>query len=230
MSAAGIFAAWAQDFRSSLVLAPYAVDFGEVAVGKASDPQTITLLNTGSAGGRVDKITLAGDGFSQTSNCPISSAPLAKNQTCGIEVTFKPASAGPASGSISVFHDGISDPLKVTLTGSGTLHASAVTFSPHSLDFGEQPVGTSSKPQTLTMSNTGQKTLLVTAINSDGDFTILPGSTCETLQASLDAGATCTLNVTFTPLGPGSRQGHLIFTDDARGSPQKVALTGTGKQ
>ncbi len=228
--ALGTVAASAQDFRSSLVLSPYTVDFGEIAIGKTSDPQTVTLLNSGSAGGQVDKITLSGDGFRQTSNCPSSSVPLAKNQTCGIEVTFKPTAAGPATGTVSVFHDGNPDPLKVTLTGSGSLHASAVTFSPDSLDFGEQPVGTSSKPQTLTMSNTGQKTLLVTAVNSDGDFTIMPGSTCETLQGSLEAGSNCTLLVTFSPLGPGKREGHLIFTDDAAGSPQKVALTGTGKQ
>ena len=39
---------------------------------------------------------------------------------------------------------------------------------------------------------------------------------------------TCTINVTFAPTAVGARTGTLTFTDNARGSPQTIPLTGTG--
>jgi hypothetical protein len=225
----GASVASAQDFRSSLALAPYLVSFGEVSVGKASDPQTITLLTTGGSGEQIDKITVAGD-FSQTNDCPVAPALLAQNQTCGIQVTFKPAAPGPASGTVSLFHDGRADPITVSLKGTGTLNTSSVRISPSSLNFGEQSIGTPSAPQTLTLSDSGKKTLLFSAIDGDGDFTIMPSSTCKTFGGSLEPGASCTVVVTFTPLGTGKRSGKIAFTDDAGDSPQSVPLTGMGKE
>jgi hypothetical protein len=45
---------------------------------------------------------------------------------------------------------------------------------------------------------------------------------------SLPAGASCTVNVTFTPKAVGSPTGTLSFTDNAPQSPQVVQLYGTG--
>ena len=42
------------------------------------------------------------------------------------------------------------------------------------------------------------------------------------------AGASCAVSVTFTPTAKGSRQANLTFNDSAPGSPQIVALVGTG--
>ncbi len=226
----GASAASPQDYRSSLVLGPYSISFGEVPVGQTTDSQTITLLNTGDSGGQIDKITITGDGFSQTNNCPVPPASLAKNQTCGVEVTFTPKGPAAVSGIVSVFHDKNPNPVTVSLTGYATLNASAVTFSPLSLTFDEQKQGTSSMPETINVSNTGKKTLVVSSVASDGDFTIMPSSTCEILHGSLAPSSSCTVVVTFTPLGIGNRTGHITFTDDAPGSPQNVALTGIGKQ
>jgi hypothetical protein len=50
-------AASAQDYRSALIYDPYSISFGEVLVGKLSDKQTITLVNTGNQTIRIDKIT-----------------------------------------------------------------------------------------------------------------------------------------------------------------------------
>jgi hypothetical protein len=222
-------AAPAQDFRSSLIRAPYSISFGEVTVGKTSDPQTITVLNTANSGGQINKITVTGD-FTQTTNCPTPPASVAQNETCGVDVTFRPMAAGPASGTVSIFHDRSPDPLTVSLTGSGTLNVSSVKASSSSLNFGEQDVGMMSMPQTITMSNAGKKTILVSAVNLDGDFTMMTNSTCESIEGTLAPGSSCTVVVTFTPLEVGKREGSLKFTDDGADSPQTVALTGIGKQ
>ena len=225
----GVCLAWAQDFRSSLVVGPYSLSFGDVLIGKASDSQTITLIGTAMNGVQIDKISITSP-FSQANNCPTPPASLAKNDTCGVEVSFRPVGAGPASGTVSVFHDQISDPVKVSLSGNGTLNLSSVTFSPSSLNFGEQEIGTTSPPQTVTLRSAGQRTLLLSSISSMGDFTIMPTSSCEKLVGAPAPAANCTVVVTFTPLEPGERDGAVLFTDDANDSPQKVALTGVGRE
>lgn len=42
------------------------------------------------------------------------------------------------------------------------------------------------------------------------------------------AGASCTVSLTFTPAQAGARSGSLTVTSNGTGSPQSVALTGTG--
>jgi hypothetical protein len=219
----------AQDSRSSLIRAPYSLSFGEATVGKASGPQTITLLNTGTAGIPLDKIFVTGD-FSQTNNCPIPPLQLTLNQTCSIEVTFKPSSVSPASGTGSVFHEGSANPLTISLSGAGTLNVPMVKIYLPILNFSEQRIGSLSASQTVTISNSGKRALRVSSIDVDGDFTLMPSSTCESLSGSLAPAAKCSAVVTFTPLGVGKRQGQITFTDDAEDSPQHVALSGIGKQ
>jgi hypothetical protein len=221
-------AALAQDFRSSLILGPYSLSFGEVLAGKASDSQTVTMLNSGNSGGQIDKIEIAGP-FTFTTDCPNPPTTLTKNQTCGVTVFFKPTTTGPASGTLSIFHDKSTDPIKVALTGTGTAKPSSVTFSPASIDFGQQNLGGTSQPQTTTLTGSGDKTLLINEISVEGDFTIMPQSTCERLIGSPIPEANCTVVVTFTPLGAGKRQGAIVFKDDAPDSPQRVALSGIGK-
>ena len=218
-----------QNYRSSLVLAPYSLSFGDVLLGKTSEVQTITLLNTGPVRSQIDKITITAP-FYETSDCPVPPASLGENERCGIEVSFKPSEAKPASGSVSVFHDGNAQSLVVSLTGSGTLDASAVKFSPSSLSFGEQKVGNTSSAQTITLTNAGTRALVITNVSTEGDFTISPVSTCEKLGNALGPNADCTIVVTFTPLGAGERAGAITVMDDAENSPQRVPLSGPAQE
>lgn len=221
--------ALAQNYRSTLVLAPYSLSFGDVLVGRATDAQTITLLNTGPVPARVDKISITGP-FTEVNNCPAPPATLGNNQTCGIEVTFKPGEAAAATGTVSVFHDGRPEPFVVSLQGNGTLDASAVKFSPAAVNFDEEKVGDVSRAQTITLTNAGQKVLFITGISTEGDFTLLPSSTCEKVAGALPPNGSCTLVVTFTPLEMGPRQGTIVVKDDAEDSPQRVQLSGRGEE
>jgi hypothetical protein len=97
--------------------------------------------------------------------------------------------------------------------------------SPSSLTFAAQDEGTTSPPQAATLSNTGQWPLTITNIAASGDF----GQT-NNCPTSLAQGASCTINVTFTPTATGTRTGALTVTDNSdgvAGSQQTVALTGT---
>ena len=222
-------ALYSQDFHSPLILSPYSVSAGDVLVGKTSSPQIVTLLNSGPDVVHVTGITLQGN-FSQTNDCPSPPEGLAHNETCMIDITFVPEAVGPASGILTVSDDIPGGPLTVALSGSGTLGAPTVEVSPASLTFSEQKQGTSSPPQTATISNFGKRVLFVSNITVSGDFTILPSSTCETLIGSLAANSNCTVVVTFTPLGAGKRDGQVTMMDDAEDSPQKISLSGIGSE
>jgi serine protease len=106
--------------------------------------------------------------------------------------------------------------------GAFEFFAAAIGFSPSSLTFGSQVVGTTSPPQNVTVQNTASMPLFL-AISTKGDFHA--SSNCG---QRLDPALTCTVKVVFKPTKIGTRTGTLKFSDNAAQSPQTVSLTGTG--
>jgi len=106
----------------------------------------------------------------------------------------------------------------------------AVTISPTSLSFGDQSIGVTSSPLTLTLTNTGNTPLNIFKIQVLGtnrtDFS--QTNNCPVSPVTLAAGASCTINVTFTPTVAGARSATVSVPDNASNSPQTVALSGTG--
>jgi uncharacterized repeat protein (TIGR03803 family) len=97
---------------------------------------------------------------------------------------------------------------------------------PTGMSFGKQIIYTSSTPKTVTLSNTGDTLLAISDISltPSGSFAI----SSNTCGAKLAPGTQCKVSVTFTPNNLGNFSGTLTFTDNAPGSPQVVALTGSG--
>jgi hypothetical protein len=105
--------------------------------------------------------------------------------------------------------------------------AAAVTFTPASLTFGSQDVGTTSAPQTVTVTNSGDANLFISGVSiSQAGLDFNTDEACAGL--TLIPGASCTMSVVFNPSATGTRTGTLNVTDNAAGSPQSVPLTGTG--
>src|SRR5215217_9790944 len=107
--------------------------------------------------------------------------------------------------------------------------APAVTFSPASLTFAEEAIGTTSAPQSITVTNTGNASLFIDSAATRGanplDFTQVSDG-CSGL--TLAAGASCSVSITFSPTASGARSASFILTDNAADSPQTVPITGTG--
>ncbi len=101
----------------------------------------------------------------------------------------------------------------------------AVSLSATVLNFKKVPVGQTSSPQSVTLTNTGSATLNISSITPSGDYHI----STNTCGATVAAGASCSVSVTLTPTKGGKRTGNLTFTDNAPTSPQVVALTGVGQ-
>jgi hypothetical protein len=204
---------------STVTLRPASMKFALQLVGTTSSPQTATLNNTGTVAVNISNITTTG-AFTQTNNCP-SSLPIGSE--CQIQVEFAPVNKGVATGSLSVTDDAEGSPQKVELTGSGTV----VTISPLDINFGNQTVGTHSSPVPVKLKNVGKSSITISQIaikGADaGDY-----SQTNNCGHTLSGGGSCTIQVTFTPQAKGNRSASLEVFDNGGGSPQKVALTGTG--
>jgi hypothetical protein len=107
--------------------------------------------------------------------------------------------------------------------------APSVTFTPTSLTFAAQAIGTTSAPQSITISNTGNAPLFINSAATRGanplDFTQVSDG-CSGM--TLAAGTTCSVSITFSPTASGARSATFILTDNAAASPQTAPITGTG--
>ena len=100
-------------------------------------------------------------------------------------------------------------------------NGSLISISPTTLGFGTVATGSSSAPQAVTVTNTGTASAPVGSIATSGDFS--QANSCGT---SIAAGASCAVNVTFTPTAAGTRTGNLTLT--ISGITNTVPLSGTG--
>jgi len=114
--------------------------------------------------------------------------------------------------------------------GLGAAAAPAnIVISPSSFDFGDEPTGGSTPAQPFTLTNNSTSAISL----SNASFTFAgtnAGDYTETNNCtpSLGPGASCQINVTFTPGHIGSSSATLEVTDSDPSSPQTAALSGTG--
>jgi hypothetical protein len=98
-----------------------------------------------------------------------------------------------------------------------------VSLSSTSLAFGYQSMGATTAPQTVTVTNNGPGAAAINNVMTSGDF-----AQTNNCPASLDAGTSCTVNVTFTPAAAGVRLGTLLVSDAAFDGAQTASLIGIG--
>ncbi len=106
---------------------------------------------------------------------------------------------------------------------AGTSLTTAAT-SPTSLTFPAQISGTASAPQTVTVQNTGSIALAPTSIAVSGDFNEIDNC----VNASVAPGASCSIQVTFTPGATGPLTGQMTIYVNVDGGQITVDLSGTG--
>jgi Putative Ig domain/Abnormal spindle-like microcephaly-assoc'd, ASPM-SPD-2-Hydin len=216
---------------SFLIVIPVAgkTTHGNRGKGSNGSTSTLVIVQTSLPSGTV------GVAYSQTLTASGGTAPYTWAQTGGAlppGITFTtatatlagtPTAAGVYSFAITVT-DSASPPATYSEGFGLSIAGLSVTLSPASLAYGNQQQGTSSGAQTVTLTNTGTITTLnISSIAVTSDY-----SKTTTCGSTLAAGASCTISVTFSPTIVGADNGTLTVTDDAPGSPQTAALTGSG--
>jgi hypothetical protein len=222
---------------SNSALVPNApLNFGTVNSGQTVQ-QLFTLTNTGATAVQVRRVTSEPPFFSATT----CGGTLAAHASCSVTVTYAPVdevNSGTSTrqdiGQLIVESDATVSPLMQALTGtvvpavSGSPANGSVlaiyALSNTALTFANTAVGNATPAQTLTLTNTGNRTLQV------ADVTASPNYTASTTCATLLAGANCTVSVAFTPTTAASgpaRPGALEINSDAADALEFVTLFGT---
>jgi hypothetical protein len=188
-------------------------------VGTVSASQYVYLNNVGTAPLTFSGFTVSGD-FEQSNNCH---SPLNVGMDCTISVSFSPLTKGTLTGTITIIDNAMPVQQTITLTGTATV----VDLSASIVNFGSQPVGSTAGPNSITLTNTADTTLVMHSIGisgaNPGDF-----AQTNTCGSSMQAKSSCTITITFTPKSKGTRSATLDFNDNGGGSPQTVGLTGIG--
>lgn len=213
----------------TLAIAPTSFNYGSIAVGSTSAPQTFTVTNVGSGptGTVVMSITgtNGGDFLGGVNNC--SGVSLASGQSCTVAVGFVPLAVGPRTATLTAVASPGS-PATATLSGTGVAATAQLVMAPSSHSFGTVLIGGTPATQQFTVTNmggspSGSLAALVGGTNAS-EFSL---STDTCTGNVLVPGGACTLNVTFNP----TVQGVLSATLSVSASPGGTAsssLTGTG--
>lgn len=218
----------------ALELDKSSIDFGRQVVGETSQPQTVTLTSVGATPLNIENVVSPGtDDFAVVSStCSGSMSPAAE---CTITVSFTPRAKGDRSDSLTIRHNMPASPTTVIpLVGEGSALSTqsgqpavpgqpVVQIGPGSLDFGEVLDG-SSATRTLEVTNVGAGQLEMDSVSlnlTGADF-----AHRLDCPSSIGPEESCSIHVTFTPSGSGSRSGDLSLS--LNGQEQTVSLNGEG--
>jgi hypothetical protein len=201
-------------------LSTTSLSFGYETVAATSSAKPITLTNTGNAALTISTIATSAS-YGESDNC--AGVQLQPANSCVINVTFNPSSAGSFAGILSVNDSAAGSPQLVTVSGIGIR---PVSLSPVTMTFGTVNVGQTSATQIATVTN-NQSSSLSFNFSASGNFSAVGGG-ASPCGSTLAGGTSCTIAVSFTPTTNGSISGSLVINHNSLYSPQVVDLLGTG--
>jgi hypothetical protein len=215
-----------------ILLSQTAVVFDAQTVSTQSPPQSVYYFNQGNTTVTINTITQADSEFSQNGSSCTAGTQVSAQSFCTLRVTFTPSASGTRSSTLTVADTAPGSPRKITLSGLGiSSSVPEVNLTPASLTFAIQAEGTTSAAQNINLTNNGSASLTITNITITGadpsDYA--QTNNCGASGATLAAGFSCNIAVTFSPIAIGTRTASVTVTDNASGSPHSVTLTGTGK-
>ncbi len=203
-------------------LTPEDFNFAPTVVGATSAPQQFVLGNTGNASLIVSSVVSDSADFTVTSTC----TSVAPGASCTISARFAPTTAGGRSGSVAVAHNAGGSTLY--LTGLGVVPTVPVaSVTPAAIAFAPTVVGELSAFELLSLQNSGNAALAISAITATDAAFRIAGGNCAA-GGSVAPGASCSLSIQFLPASAGERNGQIVFNHNAAGGSSSVALSGTG--
>ncbi|MBY6205680.1 choice-of-anchor D domain-containing protein [Halomonas denitrificans] len=215
--------------QPALTIAPDPQDFGEQAVGTTSAPANVTLTNSGSGTLQVSNVAAVSAPFAAAGgSCGSAPFTIAAGNSCTLAYTFSPTAAGVFGNFVQVDSDAPSSPETFDLLGVGTEPNLAITPNPQ--DFGDQEVGTTSIPASVTLFNGGSADLDVSAVDAAAAPFAVAGGSCGAAPFTITAGSSCTIDYTFAPTAMGPSSQSISVSSNAPFSPDAFELRGNGTQ
>jgi hypothetical protein len=186
---------------------PQALTFANQALNTTSAAQAITLTNSGTVPVNLLAFSINGD-FARVVSCP---ATLLPGNSCTIGVTFTPTALGNRTGTLGI--GTAAGNFLIPLSGTGVNALASISAT--ALPFGSEFLNTTTSARNIVLT-AGVNPLLISSIVASGDFA--QTSNCA---GTLDSGASCSIQLTFTPTSDGIRTGVLtVVTNEATFSAQ----------
>jgi len=211
-----------------VIASPDPLVFGNQALNTpASLP--VTLTNTGySYSASIGSPSVDNNAFTAgIGNCNGNIAP---GVACQLSVTFDPSQAQGYFGTVSLTSTGnaVNQPVTFDVTGIGGVPITSL--APTLVAFPGQNANSTSAAMAVTLSNTGTGTLtgIVASLTGTNPSAFALATGPNACLATLAAGSTCSLYVTFTPTAGLKYSATLSVADNASGQPQTATLTGAG--
>ena len=207
---------------ASLSASPGSLSFPAQQQGTTSAAQSVTITNSSGSTAQLGTATLSTQDYAIASNA--CQGTLAVGSSCTIGVTFTPTAPGARSAILNLPHDGAN--LSISLSGTGT-EPGRLTFSPNPATLPTTAENTTSAPQPISVTNSGGSPAQITSIVPSGPFGVA-SSDCPVAPQTLAAGASCTVQVAFSPPGTAAYSGSLQFSGSFGNAPASVSLSGQG--
>ncbi len=194
---------------AALAISPDTANLGDVEVGQAGSPVTITVTNNGGVASGVLAATVAGSSAAEVSlgadTC--TGAALGPAASCSVALTLRPTSAGAKTAMLTV--TGAPGGSVVTMLAGRGLTPAALGLTPTSQDFGTTVTNAQSEAN-FVVRNGGEVATGMVMVSlgggSAGEFS-LPTDNCS--GAALAPAATCTVTVRFLPTTAGAKAATL---------------------
>ena len=150
----------------------------------------MTVTNASAAAIGVTAVATTGD-YADTTTCGSS---IAVGGNCTVSVTFTPAAAGTRIGSLTITLSTGAQTVSLTGIGSSSSATGVLSLSPSPVTFNNGYTIGDNPSQAVTVTNTSASPAGIASIALSGDSSLTQRNNCP---ASLAAGATCTITVTF---------------------------------
>lgn len=201
-----------------LKISQNSVDFGTIAPG--THVQVVQLSNVGSLPVALNQLELsAPEVFSLNHNCP---SVLDIRQSCSATFTLNASALQAHEGALRVR----SSAFDVDVPIRAVVSAAFLSTSTPLLDFGSDTRLGTTKTLSFLVLNDGlsSEPLRVGSVPLSGSNAFTATHNCQYVAP----GQSCTVNVTFSPVGPAQEAGTITITP-SRGLPVSVVLRGIGQ-
>lgn len=216
-----------------IVVTPPALSYSQT-VGSTSPDLRVLVGNTGSGALRLSTLALSGPQATEFTLTPGASCSagttLAQGESCGVTVRFAPAATGTRQATLTIAHNALGGSSTIGLTGFGnSTPRPGLLMDAARLDLGDQVASTRSTERVLNLVNNGQADLLLTRISVTGtrasEFAL--GGSCA-VGTPVPAQGSCTVAVSVTPAGLGTREALLDIGSNAPAGTATVTLAANG--
>jgi hypothetical protein len=201
------------------------INFGDQIVGTTSASVTPSIRNSGTAPLVVSGLSVTGANatdFVLSGGCTV----VAVGASCNITLTFNPTATGIRNAQINVLSNAsnAASTNTIALVGNGIpAPAPRADLNITAIAFGNTIFGGAAPSQTVTLTNGGTVPLAVQSLIASPEYVQM-----NNCPAALVPQATCSIMISFTPLGLGPRGGELVLTSNAVSSPDRIPLAGVG--